>query len=196
MLILGVDIVAVPVNDIVLVDLSELVEGMNLILYYFLAGAGGQVVSPSVREVPALHLGPLKEAMVHLEGPAVYVVRREGAERHKDEDCVYAAYEDGAFAKLDVPEWLRWIVWEAEALLDAECLQASTAPVDGVLSNEINYWAYNQRKVAEDEHDNECAQREERVHLMHDEGCHFNAAVSAGCLHWSNNQKKRKRLRV
>jgi len=35
MLILGVDIVAIPVNDIVLVDLSELVEGMNLILYYF-----------------------------------------------------------------------------------------------------------------------------------------------------------------
>jgi len=184
MLILGVNIVAIPVNDIVLVDLSELVEGMNLILYYFLARAGGQVVGPGVREVPALRLGPLEEAMVHLEGPAVHVVRREGAECHKDEDCVYTAYEDGAFAKLDVPEWLGRIVWEAKALLDAECLQAPTAPVDGVLRYEVNYWAYDQGKVAKDEHDDECAQREERVHLMHDEGCHFDAAVSTSCLHW------------
>lgn len=104
MFVFGVDVVAIPVNDIVLVLLGELVESVHLVLDDFLPGARLEVVWPCCFEVLAGNLGSVEESMMDSERPGVNVVHREKAERYQNQYCVDSTDENGALAKLDMPE--------------------------------------------------------------------------------------------
>jgi hypothetical protein len=47
MLVFGVDVVAIPLDDVVLVHLAEEVESVNLVLYYLLSRATFKILIPS-----------------------------------------------------------------------------------------------------------------------------------------------------
>lgn len=61
---LGVDVVAVPLDDVVLIFLREFVQRMHLVLNNLLTGACFEVLIPGCGDVVGFDVGPLKEAVV------------------------------------------------------------------------------------------------------------------------------------
>ena len=104
MLEFSVNVVAIPINNVVFISLSEFMKGVYLILNYFFAGAKLEVIIPGVIDCQRFWFWSLKESMMNCKWPGVHVVSREEGEYKEDQQGVDPADENGALSELNMPE--------------------------------------------------------------------------------------------
>ena len=74
---LCVYVIAVPLNNIILIYLTEFMESVYLVFHDFLSRAFLKVVAPSSCNVPTLDIRPIKETMVNSIRFSSYIVKWE-----------------------------------------------------------------------------------------------------------------------
>lgn len=79
--ILGVNVIAVPLDYVVLIVLREFVQRMNLVFYDLLTRARLEVLVPGSCDVVRLDVRSLKETVMDRVGPSPCIPYGENAEK-------------------------------------------------------------------------------------------------------------------
>ena len=97
-LVLRVDVVPVPLHDIVLVLLTELMQGVDLILDDLLSRALLEVIGPRSSDVDGFGVWPLEEAVLDCIRLGDCIVNSETREADQANQHVDPGYDDLALA--------------------------------------------------------------------------------------------------
>ena len=104
MFVFSVNVVAIPVNNIIFIFLRKLMQGVYLVFNDLFPRASLQKICPWGRQVLACYFWSVKVPMVDYEGPWIHIIAGEPAEHQEDHDGVDAADENGTLTQFDVPE--------------------------------------------------------------------------------------------
>ena len=104
MFIFGVNVVAIPIDNVVLVSLGKLMKCVHLILNNSLTGTYIQIVRPRLSQILHGDVGSVEESMVHLKRPSIHIVARKSAEYEESQERVYARDKNSTLAQFDMPK--------------------------------------------------------------------------------------------
>lgn len=142
MFVFRVYIVAIPIDNIILIFLCEFVQGVHLVFDDFFAGAGLEVIGPSGCKILTHLIRSVEVPMMNRKRPCIHIIAGENAEGSQNQDSVNATDENGTLAQFDMPERLGWIVRKSKAFLEAEGLQTTATPVNGILCDQVDERAH------------------------------------------------------
>ena len=81
------------------------------------------------------------------------------------------------------------VIWQSETPLNAKRMQAPTAPVNGILGDEVDERADYERQITENKHYADADQRKRWMHFMLDKSYYFKLALPTYRFNWSKKSE-------
>lgn len=124
---LRVNVVSVPLYNIILVFLRELMQRVDLVLDDLFARADFHVVDPGRRDVMRFDIRPLEETVMDCVRPGPSVPDGKDAEYDQPDDNIDSCNDDLALAQDKMPDRGTKVLRHAKAPLDADGHQTAAA---------------------------------------------------------------------
>ena len=101
-LILGFDIISIPINNVILICLTKLMQSVNLVFYDLFTGATFKIINPSFCDVKTLFYRFIKHAVMSRIWVRNGIVYGNSSNDHKKQHSINFSHYYCTFSKFEM----------------------------------------------------------------------------------------------